>query len=57
MEYNEFLYNVEEGTKVQHKRNARIGVVRKISKDGNRALVFFENGTKEWLEYYKIDLA
>lgn len=31
------------------------GTVRKISKDGSRALVCFDNGDVSWKEYFMID--
>lgn len=35
----------------------RIGRIIRISNDKSKALVMFTDGYKEWIEYYKIEVA
>jgi len=36
--------------------NKRTGRILKISQDSDKALVRFNDGMTEWIEYYKIEL-
>ena len=67
--YNELMTRKDAVTKYEQtgapcKEGARVffdgditctGTVRKISKDGSRALVCFDNGDVSWKEYFMID--
>lgn len=53
MTYRKFKNLCKPGTHV--KDEERTGVVIKLSKDHEKALVRFSDGTTEWIEYYKIE--
>lgn len=36
--------------------NGRTGIVIKISRNNEKALVKFNDGITEWIEYYKIEM-
>ena len=54
MNYRSFKEQCNIGTHV--KDNDRTGVVVKISKDKDKALVKFDDGITEWIEYYRIEM-
>ena len=50
-----FQRQCKPGMKVEKKPRKREGVVLKISKDRDKALVQYENGSKEWNPYYLLE--
>lgn len=54
MTYRKFRSEVKPGCLV--KDNDRTGSVIKISQDNEKALVRFNDGMTEWIEFYKIEL-
>ena len=50
-----FMKKIQPGTPVVHKTTYQEGTVTKISKDHAKALVQFEDGSKEWHEYYLLE--
>ena len=57
MKINVFRTQCKEGARVFFDGDITCtGTVRKISKDGSRALVCFDNGDVSWKEYFMIDL-
>ena len=55
MTYRTFRNQCKPGTKV--KNHDRTGYIIKINQDKEKALVRFEGGMVEWIEFYKIELA
>ena len=43
------------GTAVLKEPTKKRGVVLRISKDRDKALVHYENGSKEWSPYYSLE--
>lgn len=54
MTYGQFKRQCKPGTHVTD--DERTGTVVKISQDHEKALVRFDDGMTEWIEYYKIEL-
>lgn len=54
MTYRTFRNRCVPGTAV--KDTERSGRIIKISQDGEKALVKFNDGMTEWIEFYKIEL-
>lgn len=57
MKIKDFEEKCLEGCRVRYIEigNDRQGTVQKISKDHDKALVLFEDGAREWVEYFKLD--
>ena len=53
MTYKKFKTECKPGTRVVD--NDRKGIVIKISQDHEKALVRFDDGMTEWIEYYKFE--
>ena len=54
MTYGQFKRQCTPGTHVTD--DERTGTVIKISQDQEKALVRFDDGMTEWIEYYKIEI-
>lgn len=54
MTYRKFINHCSKGTHV--KDDERTGVILKISQNKEKALVRFNDGMTEWIEFYKIEL-
>lgn len=54
MIYGQFKRQCKPGIHV--KDDDRAGIVIKISQDKEKALVQFNDGMKEWMEYWKIEI-
>ena len=50
-----FQGQCKPGMSVQKEPNKRQGYVLKISKDRDKALVRYDNGSKEWTPYYTLE--
>lgn len=55
MTYGQFRRQCTPGTHVTD--SERTGIVIKISQDQEKALVRFDDGMTEWIEYYKIEIS
>lgn len=54
MNYITFKYKCKPGTHITD--DERTGTVIKISQDHEKALVRFDDGMTEWIEYYRIEI-
>lgn len=54
MIYGKFKHECKPGKRVEDRE--RKGTVIKISQDKEKALVRFEGGMVEWIEFYKIEM-
>ena len=54
MTYRKFRTQVKPGSHV--KDIERTGIVIKISQNNEKALVRFNDGMTEWIEFYKIEM-
>lgn len=55
MTLTSFLKECTPGTVVRHIHTKEEGRVLKISKDNDKALVHFSDGSKGWVEYYLLE--
>lgn len=55
MTITKFQSQLQPGMQVVKHPQMLQGVVLKISKDRDKALVQYENGTKEWSQYFVIE--
>lgn len=51
-----FQRHCKPGCRVFNTSKKKEGVVLRISKDRDKALVEYENGSKEWNNYYVLEL-
>jgi hypothetical protein len=54
MRIRQFINECSFGARVKDEH--REGTVIKVSKDKDKALVKFDDGMTEWIEYYRIEL-
>lgn len=55
MTIKEFQKKLKPGMRVTNRANSKVGVVSRISKDNDKALVDYENGIRAWDEYYLLE--
>lgn len=56
MTFNTFQRKCKPGSHVTNAANKQDGIVRRISKDRDKALVEYEDHTLQWENYYLLEL-